>query len=634
VVQRRPPQLRTLASSDTAESLNQDHRFADPSVVTRTIAAGFFFAVLLVAAPAAAVPPTGNPTGTAPVPTEAQAVDTSSPDVVIGNGTAASCTSAAVVSAVAQGGTITFDCGPNPVTIVMNQTAKVVNDTGPEIVIDGGGTVTLSGAGVRRILYMNTCDKAQMWTTSHCQNQDHPRLTVQNLTFVDGDATGETVDGGGGGAIFVRGGRFKIVNSRFFNNTCDPAGTDVGGGAVRVLSQYNGLPVYVVNSTFGGAPGYGNGCANGGGLSSIGVSWTVLNSLFTHNRAIGTGANSGYPGGGNGGAIYNDGNTMTLTVRGTRMENNVANEGGGAIFFVSNNRTGHLVIDDSVLSYNPSLSFETNGYPGIFYLGSGPPLVTGSLLGQYPIVPDLCEGPEPCDTVMVQDPGGRFHVWSAMASDHSLNTFYYGNPGDTAFSGDWNCDGVDTPGLYRASDGYVYLRNSRTQGVADISFFFGNPGDLPLAGDFDGDGCDTVSVYRPSQARIYVINELGSGDQGLGAADFSFLFGNPGDRPFVGDFNGNGRDTVGLHRASTGLVYFRNTLTTGIADHQFIYGDPGDLLVAGDWNGDGVDTVAVYRPSNGLLYVKNTNTQGYADAAVWAGSGLTGVAVAVVDERL
>ena len=63
-------------------------------------------------------------------------------------------------------------------------------------------------------------------------------------------------------------------------------------------------------------------------------------------------------------------------------------------------------------------------------------------------------------------------------------------------------------GLYRQSDGYVYLRNTNTQGIADIKFFFGNPGDVPLAGDFDGDGCDTVGI-PPSEQRFYIINELG-----------------------------------------------------------------------------------------------------------------------------
>ena len=148
---------------------------------------------LFVIALAAACVPAGNPDGTATIPAGAGAVDTSDPDRVIGNGTPASCTSAAVVSAVALGGIITFDCGPDPITITMAATAKIVNNTGPEIVIDGGGKVTLSGGGVRRILYMNTCDQAQVWTTAHCQNQDHPRLTIQNLTFVDGNSTGQTV---------------------------------------------------------------------------------------------------------------------------------------------------------------------------------------------------------------------------------------------------------------------------------------------------------------------------------------------------------------------------------------------------------------------------------------------------------
>jgi len=317
------------------------------------------------------------------VPAEADAEDTSSPRTVVGTGTAASCTSDAFVSAVAKGGVITFDCGPDPVTITLDRTAKIVNDTGPKIVIDGGGKVTLSGGGKVRILYQNTCDEAQKFTTSHCQDQDHPQLTVQNLTFVDGNAKGETKEGGGGGAIFVRGGRLKIVRSRFFRNVVDDTGPDVGGAAVRTLSQSEGRPVFVVGSTFGGRAELGNVGSNGGALSSIGVSTTVLNSVLSHNRAIGRGANpakAGTPGGGSGGAIYNDGNTFTLSVCGTVIEDNHANEGGGAIFFVSNDRSGSLVIKDSILRRNESEGFETSGYPGIFVLAKGDPEVTSSTL--------------------------------------------------------------------------------------------------------------------------------------------------------------------------------------------------------------------------------------------------------------
>jgi hypothetical protein len=257
------------------------------------------------------------------------------------------------------------------VTITMTRTAKVVN-THPDLVLDGGGKVTLSGGGKRRILYQNTSDKAQTWTSKHCDDQETPRLVVQNLTFADGDST---ADGEGGGAVFVRGGQFRVVDSRFLRNRCAPTGPDLGGAALRVLDQFQDRPVHVVGSTFDGGV-----CANGGALSSIGVSWVVLNSLFTNNSAVGRGANparAGTPGGGSGGAIYLDGNQFTLTLGGTRIEGNDAREGGGAIFFVSNDRTGTLALDASVLRRNPSHGFETKGLPGIFFLGARPPTVSG-----------------------------------------------------------------------------------------------------------------------------------------------------------------------------------------------------------------------------------------------------------------
>jgi hypothetical protein len=328
-------------------------------------------------------PAAGNPDGACDVPAEAMPADTSAPDHVVGDGTAESCTSDAVVAAVAQGGVITFACGPDPVLIRLDETAKIFNDTGPDIVIDGGGLVTLSGGLERRILYMNTCDPDQVWTTDHCQNQDHPRLTLQNLTFVDGRDDSED----GGGAVFVRGGRLRVINSRFFRNRCARTGPDVGGASVRMLSQFQPdgadepLPVHVVGSTFGGSAALGNTCSNGGGLSSIGVSTTVINSLFSHNSAVGDGANpaqSGTPGGGSGAAIYNDGNTFSLRLCGVAMTDNDANEGGGAIFFVSNDDTGHLAIDRSTLRRNPSRGFET--LPGIFVKTGPDPAITDSVI--------------------------------------------------------------------------------------------------------------------------------------------------------------------------------------------------------------------------------------------------------------
>lgn len=196
----------------------------------------------------------------------------------VGSGTAASCTSQAVVAAVRAGGEIRFACGPRPVTIRLRATAKVVN-TSRRVVLDGGGRVTLDGGGRRRILYQNTCDRRQTFTTPRCQDQPTPALTVRGMRFVRGNATGERFDGGGGGAIFARGGRLRVERSTFEGNRCDPTGPDVGGGAVRALSQSRGRPVVVLRSRF-----ERNACSNGGALSSIASRGTCATA---HSSATG-----------------------------------------------------------------------------------------------------------------------------------------------------------------------------------------------------------------------------------------------------------------------------------------------------------------------------------------------------------
>jgi hypothetical protein len=300
----------------------------------------------------------GNPAGKAAVPNEAKAEDTSKPTRVIGDGTPNTCTSQAVVSAVAAGGVITFSCGPAPVTITMTETAKV--KTGPKIVLDGGGRVTLSGSGKRRILVMDV------------PNQSGPQLVLQNLSFTDGNSTTDD----GGGAVYVRGGKVKVVNSRFAKNRCAASGPDLGGAGLRV-NQARSAPVYVVSSTF-----EDGSCANGGALSGLHVTFVVLNSVLRRNNAIGRGANparAGTPGGGSGGAIYTDGNNFTVRIVGSIVEDNHANEGGGAVFFVSNDRTGSMTIEGSTLRRNPSDGFET--IKGIFYLGTAKtPTVSGSTI--------------------------------------------------------------------------------------------------------------------------------------------------------------------------------------------------------------------------------------------------------------
>jgi hypothetical protein len=314
----------------------------------------------------------GNPTGHFYVPPAGRAVDVKHPNHVIGNGRPASCTSAAVVRDVAAGGIITFNCGRKPVTIVMQQTASVIK-TRHLVVLDGGGLVTLSGGGKRRILYSDTC--AGTWSTDDCINQPYPQIVVQNITFQDGynDAPQATCTanipacwyGGvdGGGAIYIQGGQFKAVNSLFAGNRCHANGPDLGGGAIRALAQYQNRPIYITNDTFRGGR-----CSNGAALSSISVQWDVLNSQFTNNEAIGWGANPaspGTPGGGSGGAIYLDGKDDNVLIAGTVMQNNSAREGGGAVFDVVDAGWGTLTFNESHLHSDVSGEFQT--FPGVYY---------------------------------------------------------------------------------------------------------------------------------------------------------------------------------------------------------------------------------------------------------------------------
>ncbi len=224
-----------------------------------------------------------------------------------------------------------------------------------------------------------------------------------------------------------------------------------------------------------------------------------------------------------------------------------------------------------------------------------------------PSPPEARPSPE---TVGLHDPAtGHWHLRNSQGE---VNVFTYGNPDDQPFMGDWDCDGIDTPGLYRTIDGpsgpagKVYLRNSNNSGLADVEYFFGNPGDWAVPGDWDGDGCDTVGLYRPSTRTLFLTDRLGARGRGIGAAESSFPFGDPAFPPFAGDVDGDDDDEPGyLTTAGTAMNVF-------LPDTEFLYGNPGDLGMLGDWDGDGVDSIGVYRPGDAMFYLRNRHTTGIA----------------------
>lgn len=262
--------------------------------------------------------------------------------------------------------------------------------------------------------------------------------------------------------------------------------------------------------------------------------------------------------------------------------------------FESNGLSGIVFAD-------PFLLEELLAFPeGFFLQVHSEAYPDGAVRGQLMRVPSNGGG-----SLAYVTADGLWHV-------EGVEPFYFGTAGDIPFLGDWDGDGVRTPGLYRPVTGEAFLRNSNDTGVADEAFALGLPGDRAIVGDWDGDGTDSFGAYRPSLGKALLYNGFTGGDP-----DVEFYFGAPNDVPFTGDFDGDGITNLGLHRATTGMVYLRMSHTTGVADTAFHWGVPGDIVMSGDWDGDGIDTVGLVRPSEGMFYVRNDNSEGEADAH-WA----------------
>jgi hypothetical protein len=209
--------------------------------------------------------------------------------------------------------------------------------------------------------------------------------------------------------------------------------------------------------------------------------------------------------------------------------------------------------------------------------------------------------------------------WLLLRFDGTPTEFPFGDPGDLPLAADWTCSGITTPAVFRPDTGQYFLRDSATSGAGQWQYVVEGTGQWPLAGDFNGDGCATLTYYDVALNRVVVFNSWPENGESA-PYDTYFSFGDEGDMPFVGDFDGDGVETIGLFRPSTGMFYLKNTHTEGVADIEFAFGAEGDIPIAGDWGvEDGIDTVAVYRPSTGTFFFRYANSAGPADETLELG---------------
>ena len=272
-------------------------------------------------------------------------VDVSTPTTVVGDGTPASCTAAELQAAADTGGVITFDCGAAPTTITVSSTIVFTEET----VLDGGDLVTLSGGGSARILYL---DSAYNVTT--------PRLTVQRLTFRDGNSPrGGDDTASGGGAIYRDGGSLTVIDCTFIDNHAPATGQDLAGGAIY---GFGGGDIIISGSTF-----TGNQASDGGAVGSLNGDLTLINSSFVGNAATGTGGNPGN--GGCGGAIYMDGADERTSVCGVTIADNTAGAIAAGFFRVSNDDSGTFTMDRTTIDNNRVTPTDDGNAGGLYLQG-------------------------------------------------------------------------------------------------------------------------------------------------------------------------------------------------------------------------------------------------------------------------
>ena len=150
------------------------------------------------------------------------------------------------------------------------------------------------------------------------------------------------------------------------------------------------------------------------------------------------------------------------------------------------------------------------------------------------------------------------------------------------------------PSLAEATDGQRIMKltskgNLRAD-VIDHVFHFGVEGDFPVVGDWNGDGIQAIGIFRAGRWNLDI-----DGNGRWTAADEFVEYGAHGDIPVVGDFNGDGIDEIGFFRGGKFHLDTNGNRKLDDTDKVVELGRDGDFPVAGDFDGDGTDEVAVYR---------------------------------------
>ena len=125
---------------------------------------------------------------------------------------------------------------------------------------------------------------------------------------------------------------------------------------------------------------------------------------------------------------------------------------------------------------------------------------------------------------------------------------------------------------------------------------------IPVVGAWGGPGRGTGIGFYDGRTGTWTLRRA-IGDETFEPFDYGLQ---PGDVGVVGDWNGDGFDTVGIYRRG-GHWHLNNNLNAGTTFTTLQLGiQSGDIPVVGDWTGSGSDSIGIYRPSEGRWYLRTS----------------------------
>ena len=221
------------------------------------------------------------------------------------------------------------------------------------------------------------------------------------------------------------------------------------------------------------------------------------------------------------------------------------------------------------------------------------------------------------DTVSLYDDAqGVFRIRNVNATIATEDVFALAPAGRglLPIAGDWDADGTSTAGLYDPKTGRFRLTNAGHPSTAQAEIqFVWRPAKaplLPVTGDWDGDGKDTIGLYQPATGRFYLRSANSPG------AALIVPVGQPNSAwlPIAGDWDGNDDDGVGLYDPASG-AFTLVSLSRRARPQPFVFGPLGMRPIVGDWDKDGIDTIGLHDPTTGATLLRNSNSTGDPDVS-------------------